>query len=163
MIEAKYNIDELIRKAAEEAESVIADIILAMQLSCEEVVKMARDLPSPPATLREQPHQPNYIDDTAYLRSSIGFALYNNGQLVAEQYQPSGSGDRAAGGPGSAKKTADGVAAKFPDGIVAVIVAGAEYAAAVESKGYDVLTGSTKELQRIFKGYINDVKAVHGL
>ena len=155
MIQAKFNIDELISKAAEEAEAIVDDIIPAMQQACTDVVTMARELPSPPATQRDEPHQPNYIDDTGLLRGSIGFALYNNGVLVTADYGGSGAKE--------AKQTADGVAAQFPDGIVAVIVAGADYAAAVESKGYDVLTGSAKQLQKIFKGYIDDVKQAHGL
>ena len=144
MIEAKFNIDELMRNTADEAEALLDEIMLAMQQACMDVVTMARELPSPPVTQRDEPHQPNYIDDTGYLRGSIGYALYNNGALVVENYQ--GSGQEAA------KKTADEVAAKYADGIVAVIVAGADYAAAVESKGYDVLTGSVKQLQRYSKG-----------
>jgi DNA-binding protein YbaB len=155
MIEARFNIDEIISKAEEEAEALLDDIIIAMQQACMDVVKMARELPSPPVIQREEPHQPNYIDNTGYLRGSIGYALYNNGTLVVEDYQ--GSGQEAA------KKTADEVAAQYSDGIVAVIVAGADYAAAVESKGYDVLTGSAKQLKNIFKGYLEDVKQVHGL
>ena len=32
-----------------------------------------------------------------------------------------------------------------------------------KANGYDVLTGSAKELGNIFKGYIAEVKAAHGL
>ena len=35
------------------------------------------------------------------------------------------------------------LAHRYPKGMILVIVAGMEYAAAVESKGYDVITGSS--------------------
>lgn len=163
MIEAHFNLDELIQKASDAAEALVDDIILAMQAACLDVVTMARTLPSPPATMRDEPHQPNYIDDTGYLRGSIGYALYNDGILVTQNFDPTNKGEGVTSGVEAAKVTANQVAAQFPSGIVAVIVCGADYAAAVESKGYDVLTGSTKQLQKIFKGYMDEVKAVHGL
>lgn len=163
MIKEKFNIDELIKKAGNEAEALIEDIILAMQVACLDVVTMARSLPSLPATERNKPHQPNYIDDTGYLRSSIGYAIYNNGICISQNYEPGTNGEGAAGGMEAAKRTANQVAAKYTTGIVAVVVCGADYAAAVESKGYDVLTGSSKEMQKIFKTYMEKVKAAHGL
>ncbi|MBR7002060.1 MAG: hypothetical protein IKI11_05325, partial [Neisseriaceae bacterium] len=54
-------------------------------------------------------------------------------------------------GQATGRNLANEIAGKFNDCIVAVVVCGAEYAAAVESKGYDVLTGSAKELGNIFR------------
>lgn len=162
MIEANFDIDALITKAGDDAEAFLSDIVVAMRLACLDVVTMARSLPSPPATMRDKPHQPNYIDDTGYLRSSIGFALYNDGVCITQDFMPT-EGENSAGGMEVAKQTASQVATQYRTGIVAVIVCGADYAAAVESRGYDVLTGSTKEMQKIFKKHIDEVKAAHGL
>lgn len=163
MIKEKFNIDELIKKAGNEAEALIEEIILAMQMTCLDVVVKARSLPSLPDTESNKPHQPNYIDDTGYLRSSIGYAIYNNGICITQNYEPGTNGEGAAGGMEAAKRTANQVAAEYTTGIVAVVVCGADYAAAVESRGYDVLTGSTKEMQKIFKRHMESVKAKYGL
>ena len=45
-------------------------------------------------------------------------------------------------------------AAQYPNDIVAVIVAAADYALYVESKGYDVISGPCSELNGIFSKYI---------
>jgi len=37
----------------------------------------------------------------------------------------------------------DELAAQYPKGMILVVVAGMEYAAAVESKGYDVISGAS--------------------
>lgn len=165
-IVANFNIDEMIRKATEDVEAVIEDIVSALEMACRDTVIAARSLPQPPAEMRGKPHQPNYIDDTGYQRGSIGFAIYNNGTLVEENFEGTESGNAgqgAAQGQAAGRNLANEIAGRFSEGIVAVVVCGAEYAAAVEANGYDVLTGSAKELGNIFKGYIAEVKAAHGL
>ena len=72
-----------------------------------------------------------YKDRTHLLRSSIGFVIYNHGKKVAEE-----------------------AAAQDPNDIVAVIVAAADYALYVESKGYDVISGPCSELNAILSKYI---------
>lgn len=126
-------------------------IIQATQAACLNIVTMARNLPSPGGELRRQPHQPNYIDDTGVLRESIGFSIYNQGQQVVKNF---GGGE----GEGLALAACNQVAAKFPNTIVAVIVAGAEYAAAVESKGYFVLTEPVSHLSEQLRLYYKQIK-----
>ena len=165
-IVANFSIDEMIRKATEDVEAVIKDIVSALEMACRDTVKAARLLPSPPIDMIGKPHQPNYIDQTAYLRSSIGFAIYNRGQLIQEDFsgtEKANAGEKAPQGQAAGRNLANEIAGRFSEGIVAVVVCGAEYAAAVEANGYDVLTGSAKELGNIFKTYIAEVKAVHGL
>lgn len=165
-IVANFNIDDMIRQATDEVEAVIEDIILALEMACRDTIVAARSLPSPPAAMRGKPHRPNYIDDTGYLRGSIGFAIYNNGSTVTEDFtgtESGNAGQKAAQGQATGRALAKEIAGRFSEGIVAVVVCGAEYAAAVEANGYDVLTGSAKELGNIFKTYIAEVKAVHGL
>lgn len=79
----------------------------------------------------------SYTDRTGNLRSSVAYAIIFDGQIKKSQFQ----GDDV--GKGEARKLINELAAQFPQGMVLVIVAGMEYAAAVESKGYDVITGSS--------------------
>lgn len=79
---------------------------------------------------------PRYKDRTANLTSSIGYLIQNNGKVLHSGFPGSGVGRTI--GEAVAKETA----ARFPAELVLIVVAGMQYAAAVESKGYDVLTGS---------------------
>ena len=135
-------------------------IIQATQAACLNIVTMARNLPSPGKQAKWRtvdgkkiynPHQPNYIDDTGVLRESIGFSIYNQGQQVVKNF---GGGE----GEGLALAACNQVAAKFPNTIVAVIVAGAEYAAAVESKGYFVLSEPVSHLSEQLRLYYKQIK-----
>lgn len=95
-----------------------------------------------------------YQDRTGNLTSSIGYAIINNGKIESTY----GGGDATVqqGLTGKTKKiksTSEGrqgavkiveqLAAEYPRGLILVVIAGMEYAAAVESKGYDVITGSS--------------------
>lgn len=165
-IVADFNIDDIIRKATDSIADIIDAILLAMQLACIKTVDAARSLPSPPVDMRGKPHQPNYIDKTGYLRGSIGYAIYKDGATIAENFEGTENGNagaEAAQGQAAARNLAAEVAGHYSQGVVAVVVCGSEYAAAVESYGYDVLTGSAKELGNIFKEYIEEVKSKYGL
>ena len=92
----------------------------------------------------------SYKDQTGNLRSSIGYAVLKNGVIGKEHYE----GGQAAG-KAQAQKVVMEVAQRFRKGMVLILVAGMEYAAAVESKGYDVLTGGTYEAEKLMK-YLRD-------
>lgn len=107
----------------------------------EQCVKEARDLPSPKFTGKKPhevpPHQPHYIDWTANLRSSIGYVIVRNGNVVTQGgFKSAKGGDEGAA---EGKAYAEQLAAKFPHGITLIVVAGMNYAAYVSAKGYDVL------------------------
>lgn len=81
-----------------------------------------------------------YNDITGNLRSSIGYVILKNGEQIYENFKT------VSGGPSGnniAQKVARDVGKKFPKGYVLIVVAGMEYAAAVESRGRDVLTASS--------------------
>ena len=82
-----------------------------------------------------------YQDQTGNLRSSIGYAILFNGDVKKSDI--TGSDD----GVTEAWNAVDEFRVKYNKGFVLVIFAGMDYAAAVESKGYDVITNSapTKE------------------
>lgn len=145
------NIDEIFKNVKTVSERLNRRIIQAVQAACLNVVTRARNLPSPTSELRGKPHQPNYIDNTAVLRGSIGFAIYDKGVKVAANFESK---------PGSELgiAVADEAALRFPDNFVAIIVAGANYAAAVESKGYFVLTEPTSYLGEELMSYLSRIK-----
>jgi hypothetical protein len=86
-----------------------------------------------------------YTDRTGNLRSSIGYILINDGKII-HQY--------ITGKTSKGKQTAisfiNEIKSVYNKGLVLVGFAGMQYAAAVESKGYDVITGSapTQEMMR---------------
>ena len=77
-----------------------------------------------------------YQDQTGNLRSSIGYALFKDGQLVESSFP---GGDITGSGSTLAKE----VSRSYPKGVLLVVVAGMYYAQYVEAKSYDVLTGSS--------------------
>jgi hypothetical protein len=94
-----------------------------------------------------------YTDRTGNLRSSVGYIILENGV----QYFSGGFIQVKQGFEGikKGKSFIDSLASKYPRGIVLVCVAGMSYAAAVEAKGKDVITGSSQiakaELKRAFE------------
>lgn len=82
-----------------------------------------------------------YTDRTNNLRSSTGFIVVVDGMIYGSSGFAScgnADGDGSAGGS-SGKAYAEELAAKFPQGIALIVVAGMEYAAFVQNKGYNVL------------------------
>lgn len=84
-----------------------------------------------------------YKDRTGNLRSSIGFVILKDGVQLLDAFSQSEVGTDKVTGVDEGLRVAGQAADKFPTGIVLIVVAGMEYAAAVESKGNDVLTGSS--------------------
>jgi len=74
----------------------------------------------------------DYLDNTSNLRNSIGYFIAEDGVILKEN------------GNSTAKGVAIEVINKNTSGFVLVVVAGMEYAAAVEAKGYNVITSSEK-------------------
>lgn len=95
-------------------------------------VTHARMLPSPPVSDRANPHQPNYIDDTAVLRSSTGFLIVSGGQVIDENFKSQ------VGREAAIKEAAR------HSGLALIVVSGAKYSAYVSAKGYDVLDSAER-------------------
>lgn len=89
----------------------------------------------------------DYLDGKENLRNSIGYFVAVHGSFVIK------SGD------GEASSIANKVVSEHPEGIALIVVAGMNYAAAVEAKGYNVISSSElfakseipKRLQRVKK------------
>lgn len=90
----------------------------------------------------------SFTDRTGNLRSSIGYSVLLDGNVIDEGFKGTQEGQSQA------QTVIEELATQFDEGYVLIGVAGMEYAAAVESKGYDVITGSTPmadELLTYFK------------
>ena len=97
-----------------------------------------------------------YKDQTGNLRSSIGYVIYKNGQLALrsafEQVPAKNNKNNVELNGGEvglalAQKVAQQETAPF----VLVFVAGMNYAAAVERRGYDVIEGASIEASEVAK------------
>lgn len=84
-----------------------------------------------------------YRDITGNLRSSIGYIILKNGRTLIQNFEESAKGSDKSGGVIQAKKFSKEIAGQLGKGYVLVVVAGMDYAAAVESLGKDVLTASS--------------------
>lgn len=109
-----------------------------------EFVKMARE---------KTAANGGFNDVTGNLRSSIGFAIVDHGSIKNENYEGKGSL-----GKQEAKNFIRELKGDFEDGYALIVVAGMGYAAAVESKGKDVITGSSLEAESILKAAIARLK-----
>ncbi|WP_276359902.1 hypothetical protein [Daejeonella sp. H1SJ63] len=142
MIQPKHSNTE-IRKLIEQRFTMLDEAIISrFSYIGETFVKNARE-------------NGTYNDITGNLRSSIGYIVLKNGKQKAgggfEKYSNGSKGQT------SGKKFLKEISVKFPSGYVLIVVAGMQYAAAVESRGKDVLTGSSivakQELKRAFQRF----------
>lgn len=97
-----------------------------------------------------------FTDVTGNLRSSIGYIVLKNGRQVAI----SGFDTVKEGSKGTKEGKAyiRRLKAQYPTGYVLIVVAGMEYAAAVEARGKDVLTASSIIAQNQLKDAIKAIK-----
>lgn len=132
--------DDIHRYIAEQIERQKQAIIYQLCIIGEEVVNHARMLPSPSADdfdAKITPHQPNYMDWTANLRSSIGYIVAIDGEIIQmSEFEPIKGG---AEGSAKGKQYALQLVEQYPQGAVLIVVAGMHYASYVTGRGYDVL------------------------
>lgn len=122
-LKANFTIDDIKAKVLKDVGKIYAAIEHQLRLVGEKFITNARNTNT-------------YKDRTGNLRASIGYVIYKNGELVEQNF---------SGGTGgsNAEKVSKAVLKDFPKGYVLIVVAGMEYAAAVESKGFDVITGAS--------------------
>lgn len=150
----KLDIDAVMGDIERQLDVIKSDVTDALTMWAMEVVNTARSLPQPllrNESDRRKPHQPHYIDDTGNLRQSLGFVVYDHGKRVFSGVDGNGEGTRKA------DELCEEVAGEYPDKIVCVVVAGMNYAAYVESKGYDVISGSIKAKEGLLRQYLEEV------
>ena len=123
-----FSIADIAKRIDEFAEAKVQKSIETLHYVGEDYVNKARDLRT-------------YLDHTGNLRSSIGYVVLFNGKSK-DLFAMSAEKDDNAAGMKQARKFAKEIGQQFNQGLVLVVFAGMEYAAAVESLGYDVITGS---------------------
>jgi hypothetical protein len=125
------------RKAIDDA------ILLSLQRVGEQFIADARD-------------QRTYKDITGNLRSSIGYVILHNGfQKVKagfEQIKAGGEGVKVG------QRFIDEISEKYGSGWIFIAVAGMDYAASVESRGFNVITSSATDAARQLKQDIERIK-----
>lgn len=82
----------------------------------------------------------SYKDQTGNLRSSIGYVVAVDGEIV--QMSSFDTVKEGREGSRGGKEYAMQLVRDFPHGIVLIVVAGMNYASYVSAKGYDVLDSS---------------------
>lgn len=85
-----------------------------------------------------------YTDRTGNLRHSIGYLILKDGEQIFGNFQEAGTGKNKEPLVGSENghKLALEVGKEHSTGYVLIVVAGMNYAAYVEAKGFDVITAS---------------------
>ena len=137
--------EQIDRFVAEQVERLKAALIYNLHVIGEQCVNHVRSLPSPSAadfkgSNKIPPHQPNYMDWSKNLRSSIGYVIAADGEIIeTSSFDAEGNG---AEGAKEGKNFALQLVQDFPQGIVLIVVAGMNYASYVSAKGYDVLDSS---------------------
>lgn len=79
----------------------------------------------------------SFSDWTGNLRSSIGFVILKNGEVVQQAFDGEKNEGKQAG-----ISIANEISKDFPKGFVLIVVSGMNYAAYAESHGFDVITSS---------------------
>jgi hypothetical protein len=123
--EPKFNKSDIQAMLNSKKEAIRQAIILRLKRIGETFIKNARE-------------NGNYKDRTGNLRSSIGYVILENGVQLSQSFPGSKNV-----GKQRAKDAINEAKEEFSRGFVLIVVAGMEYAAAVESRGKDVLTASS--------------------
>lgn len=140
--------EEIEAKTREAMERMRRAVIYNLQVIGEKCVNAAR--------ITEQKGR-DYTDQTGNLRSSTGYVLVVDGEIVAESsFQTVGSGTEGSQG---GRNYAENLASQYPTGIALIVVAGMHYAEYVAAKGYDVLDTSEKLAAQLVDKLMNDIES----
>jgi deoxycytidylate deaminase len=96
-----------------------------------------------------------YQDRTTNLRNSVGYVIMKDGLIISGKFQSGKSSSKAAS---YAQTVAAETAQTHKKGYVLIVVAGMEYAAYVEAKGYDVLSGAGNVLKAYISQIVKQIK-----
>ncbi len=76
----------------------------------------------------------DYQDQTSNLRSSVGYIIMVDGQVILGNFKKSGKGTDGAAGMEDARSFATSLTGNYPKGYALIVVAGMNYAAYVETR-----------------------------
>lgn len=144
-ITPRFNPAAVARKFDALLDLIEDETVRALQYVGEQAVTYARSIPDP------EHGGKGFKDRTANLRSSIGYAIYYNGEQITGSYEGTPEGTQQ--GQNLANKVAEGTR-----GFALVVTAGMHYAVYVESKGRDVLTSAEQKAGDWLKARLDDIK-----
>lgn len=99
----------------------------------------------------------SYKDQTGNLRSSVGYVIAKDGEVIKENFKESNKGTDKTTGKYKGHRLAEEISLSYTGGYVLVGVAGMEYAAAVEAKGYDVVTGANAQCEKYLRDTLKSI------
>lgn len=99
----------------------------------------------------------SYKDQTGNLRSSVGYVIAKDGEVVKENFVESDKGTDKTTGKYKGRRLAEEVSLSHAGGYILVGVAGMEYAAAVEAKGYEVISGANAQCEKYLRDTLKSV------
>nr|DAX83391.1 MAG TPA: hypothetical protein [Caudoviricetes sp.] len=99
----------------------------------------------------------SYKDQTGNLRSSIGYIIAKDGEVVKENFVESDKGTDKTTGKYKGRRLAEKVSLSHANGYVLVGVAGMEYAAALEAEGYEVASGANAQCEKYLRDALKSV------
>lgn len=95
-----------------------------------------------------------FNDQTGNLRSSIAYAVIYRGKIMDSNYASNGTAE----GKSQAKRMIGEMKGRYTDGYALLAVAGMDYATKVESKGKDVISGSSLIVEEMLRKAIDKLK-----
>ena len=98
-----------------------------------------------------------YTDRTGNLRNSAFYRLMYDGRVISESFATAGSE-----GAAKSRSFVDKIAKGYKKGYALICGAGMEYAAAVESQGKEVITGSSQIVEENLKQSLNRINSKTG-
>lgn len=99
----------------------------------------------------------SYHDQTGNLRSSVGYVIARDGEVVAENFVESDKGTEKTAGKHKGRRVAEEISLSYSGGYVLVGVAGMSYAAAVEARGCDVVTSGNIQCEKYLRETLNSI------
>lgn len=123
--------------------SDLSEILLKRVSALKQAIEFQFMMVVGPKTTAHAKSYSQFKDQTGNLRSSMGFILAKDGQIINSGGFESVSGPKGSGSEGikEGREYAEKLA-RSSNGYVLIVVAGMNYATAVESKGFNVLTRS---------------------
>ena len=106
---------------------------------------------------RQEVKSGSYKDQTGNLRSSIGYIIAKDGEVVTENFKEGDKGTDKTTGKYKGRRLAEEVSLSYTGGYVLVGVAGMEYAAAVEAKGYEVVSGANTQCEKYLRDTLKSI------
>ena len=134
--------DEIMRQIEEDAERWREELIMNLAVVGEKCVNEAR-------------MKGSYKDQTGNLRSSTGYVLVVDGQIVTmSRFDIVRDGKK---GSDDGRSFAESLARNHPKDIALIVVAGMHYAEYVAARGYDVLDSSELLSQQLMNQLMNQL------